>query len=377
MMICRQAWDAERVLAVVAISSAHIAKPEVNNNNYNLHLSPNRDILCPNQYVLAYQELDHMTLSPTTSASEVAVSSLLAGRTVPHLAPTTDCGLIQLAPQDGVDVLLWKGQLLQPITMNLRDDWNRIHFSCAIRGRSSFLVKRQGKEIERVMGPDTSCISYTPDCIGRSSYAGSFEYVTVSVRPDLLVDWLPELGGPLKRELDSAQCCTMQRCSPEMRATAHLLSRTLRMASADHHGSPPSPLWLLGQALVLTSLAVEAHDESNPPSSNIGMADRQRLLRARDLLLADLSNAPTIAALARESGLGVVKLKRGFRLLFKHSVYGLFQQARMHEAHRRLSSGDTPVTVVAADLGYTNPSHFAAAFHKQFGVNPSAFKRRH
>jgi AraC family transcriptional regulator len=71
-----------------------------------------------------------------------------------------------------------------------------------------------------------------------------------------------------------------------------------------------------------------------------------------------------------------VKLKRGFRLLFNESVYGLFQRERMHEARRRLSEGHTPVTVVAADLGYANASHFAAAFQKQFGVPPSAFKRR-
>jgi len=30
---------------------------------------------------------------------------------------------------------------------------------------------------------------------------------------------------------------------------------------------------------------------------------------------------------------------------------------------------------VAADLGYTNASHLSVAFEKQFGVNPSTFKR--
>ncbi|MGE8358083.1 MAG: helix-turn-helix domain-containing protein, partial [Microvirgula sp.] len=64
------------------------------------------------------------------------------------------------------------------------------------------------------------------------------------------------------------------------------------------------------------------------------------------------------------------------RLLFNNSVYGLFQQERMHEARRRLSARNIPVMTVASDLGYTNASHFAAAFQKQFGVNPSTLKRR-
>lgn len=47
----------------------------------------------------------------------------------------------------------------------------------------------------------------------------------------------------------------------------------------------------------------------------------------------------------------------------------------MGEARRRLEA-DTPVMLVASDLGYTNASHFAAAFRKQFGIAPSALKRR-
>ena len=46
----------------------------------------------------------------------------------------------------------------------------------------------------------------------------------------------------------------------------------------------------------------------------------------------------------------------------------------MHHAQRQLADGKLSVLHVAADLGYSNASHFAAAFRKQFGVNPSAFK---
>ncbi|CAM3686630.1 helix-turn-helix domain-containing protein [Paracidovorax anthurii] len=313
----------------------------------------------------------------TPVASEVAISSLLAGRPVPHLEPAADCELIQLAPQDGVDVLLWRGHFPQPVTMSLRDDWDRIHFSCSLRGRSGFAIRERGQEIERVLDEGINCISYTPGCSGQSSYAGSFEYVTVSVRPDLLAGWVPDLGAPLQRELDSARCCDMQRCSPEMRAAAHALSQALRtMRASPQPRAAQPPLWLLGQALVLVGLSVEARREEPPPRAELCPVSRRKLQRARDLLLADLSKAPTIAELARETGLSVVRLKHGFRQLFDHSIYGLFQQERMHAARQRLACGDTPVTVVAADLGYANASHFTAAFHKQFGVNPSSLKRR-
>lgn len=316
--------------------------------------------------------------APPSDASEVAISSLLAKREVPDLEPAADYELIQLAPQEGVDVFLWRGHFPQPVTMSVRDDWDRVHFTCSLRGRSGFAIRGCGREIERVLEEGISCISYTRDCSSQSSYAGSVEYVTVSVRPDLLADWVPDLDLPLGRESDYAPCCDMQRCSPEMRATAHALSRALREMPTDRNPCKATPpLWLLGQALVLVGLSVQARREETPSQQiPICLASQKKLLRARDLLLTDLSKAPTIAELARETGLSVVRLKRGFRQLFDHSIYGLFQQERMHTARQRLSSGDTPVIVVAADLGYTNASHFTAAFNKQFGVNPSAFKRR-
>lgn len=324
-----------------------------------------------------------MTPSAHTSSalsSEVAVSSLLAEKPVPHMERAANCRLVKLALRDGVDTLLWSGNLARPMTMNVRDDWDRIHFSCALKGRCGFSMDGDAAGgSECILRQGLGCISYTPGCTGRSSYADSFEYVTVSVRPDILSDWAPDLDASLARMLDTARCCAMHRCSAEMRAAAGALSGVLRMmpAGPERCAIPvPSAAWLLGQSLVMVGLAIEAHRDGDAPSPSVSPADRRNLLRARDILLADLTQAPTIDALARECGLSAVKLKRGFRLLFNESVYGLFQRERMHEARRRLSEGHTPVTVVAADLGYANASHFAAAFQKQFGVPPSAFKRR-
>lgn len=301
--------------------------------------------------------------------------SRIPRRPPPESAP--DCRLLRVALQDGIDVLVWQGELRQPVSMNLRDDWGRVHFCCALQGRSRFSIDTGVRETEHVLSAGTGCISYTPDCSGRAMHAGRIESVTVSIRPDLVRELAPDLDTALQRKLDSARCCAPCRCDAEMRATAQALSHALqdRHRCAQGRSGRPS-LWLLGQSLALASLVIEAHGEPAQHAWPLPAADRQKLLRARDLLLADLSRAPTIAALAKETGLSVLKLKRGFRQLFDHSVYGLFQHERMHEARRRLACADMPVMTVAADMGYANASHFTAAFQKQFGVNPSAFKHR-
>ncbi|NMU93150.1 helix-turn-helix transcriptional regulator, partial [Achromobacter ruhlandii] len=45
------------------------------------------------------------------------------------------------------------------------------------------------------------------------------------------------------------------------------------------------------------------------------------------------------------------------------------------EAQQRLRAGKVTVMEVAFDMGYSNPSHFAAAFRKEFGVGPGEYKR--
>ncbi|MEL6439903.1 MAG: helix-turn-helix domain-containing protein [Cyanobacteria bacterium J06621_8] len=47
----------------------------------------------------------------------------------------------------------------------------------------------------------------------------------------------------------------------------------------------------------------------------------------------------------------------------------------MERSHLLLSSGEMNVTEVAQTVGYTNLSHFAAAFRKKYGINPSIIKK--
>jgi len=140
-------------------------------------------------------------------------------------------------------------------------------------------------------------------------------------------------------------------------------------------GSLHAPLWLLGQSLVLVSLIVQATALGDAVVCALPWPEQQKLLRARDRLLADVACPPALPVLAREAGLSLARLQRGFRQLFRHSVYGLWQHERMQQARWRLEQG-APVMRVAADVGYTNASHFSAAFKKQFGVNPSHIRRR-
>jgi len=310
-------------------------------------------------------------------ANTIAASTLLA-HGVPHLPHSGDhVRLLACALDEGMDVLVWQGQLGQPLHLPIHDDMQRISFACTLCGaaQSSF-----AGSAPHVLPENAASISFHAQQRGSYTQAGGrFESITVMVQPDRLAALLAADGTPahsaLHRHLAAGHCHVHARARAELRATAHALSRALcSQPTGAATGSLHAPLWLLGQALVLVSLVVETHAPGHDAACTLSWSDQQRLLRARDRLLADLTCAPALPALACEAGMGLAKLQRGFRQLFRHSVYGLWQRERMQQARWCLERG-MPVMRVTADVGYTNASHFSAAFKKQFGVGPSQVRR--
>ena len=143
--------------------------------------------------------------------------------------------------------------------------------------------------------------------------------------------------------------------------------------------SPHRRLFMESKVLELITLYVQglALLGNRSPAAwatHIPPKDRDRLYAARDILLKDLSDPPTIAALARRVGLNECKLKQMFKGGFQTTIYGFVQKERMRRAKTLLEEGMT-VSQTASALGYVNFSHFAAAFQKHYGVLPSALKR--
>ncbi|WP_437852391.1 helix-turn-helix transcriptional regulator [Sorangium sp. So ce363] len=131
-------------------------------------------------------------------------------------------------------------------------------------------------------------------------------------------------------------------------------------------------LYLEAKGLELMAAMVDQLEESERAASPLlSQHDIARLERARHALLARMVDPPTLPELARHAGLNEVKLKAGFRTLFGAPVFAYLRNHRLEEAHRLLRQRACNVTEVAQRVGYENPSKFAAAFRKRFGVPPS------
>ncbi len=330
--------------------------------------------------------------STEARGSDAVMPRADAATSVPHLLatemirdPSEALGLDlvssshrRVATREGVQLMHWSTRLANPIELSVLDDSGFIHFSYVLMGESlAVLNGRKGHGVgrridERQVHAASGNIAFGPGQCWRFLQHGVYESVGVMVRHDAFEQLVGDAEPSLRRALSSGLCFETGHCGTELHATAQALAHAMRHRPGE--GDERHPLWLQAQGLTLVSLLLEARADTG--TGTLDRADQMRLARARAHLLSDLSQPPLILDVARENGLSPAKLKRGFRALYGFSVYGLFQHERMNEARRRLLRDDTSVTAVACDLGYSNMSHFSAAFRKQFGVNPGEAKRR-
>jgi AraC-like DNA-binding protein len=128
-----------------------------------------------------------------------------------------------------------------------------------------------------------------------------------------------------------------------------------------------------GHDLLLEFLTALANS-SAPRTGPVTRALADRIHAAADILKRRHEAPPALGALAREVGLSETTLKRGFRQVFGTTPFAYLRARRMEHAHALLAAGEATVLEAAAIVGYSNPSNFAAAFRRQFGVNPKTFQ---
>lgn len=101
---------------------------------------------------------------------------------------------------------------------------------------------------------------------------------------------------------------------------------------------------------------------------------RVALLAAKDLLSTELDREMTIDDAAAQAGMGRTVFKERFSACFGVSPMAYRRQCRMQQAAVLLEREGLSVTEVAGAVGYRNPSKFSAAFAREFGVAPSAYR---
>jgi AraC family transcriptional regulator len=99
-------------------------------------------------------------------------------------------------------------------------------------------------------------------------------------------------------------------------------------------------------------------------------ADREKIIKAREILIQQIGEPITIRELSRKVAINECYLKKGFKELFGTTIFDFYQSQRMEHAKYLLYEKGLSVTDVSLLLGYSSISHFSTAFKKHTGLKP-------
>ena len=134
-------------------------------------------------------------------------------------------------------------------------------------------------------------------------------------------------------------------------------------------------LYLKGKVYELLSLYFNKNEDTDIEQCPFLIdEDKVRKIRlAKEIILKNMFEPPSLQELSEEIGLSLNKLKEGFKQLYGDTVFGYLLNHKMEEARRMLASTNYNVNEVGLRIGYSTSSHFIAAFKKKYGTTPKKY----
>ncbi len=204
--------------------------------------------------------------------------------------------------------------------------------------------------------------------------------LSIGLPSSLLETWLGNYDGATTRRLEqliSGKSCPITSNTSQlfplakgMHPSTELMRSTRELLMTEHQTIfgklhfESLVLEILAQLLALGN----EHARSVEQSKNKSAVDT-----AADILRAEWISPPTISSLAKRVGTNECYLKKGFRHQIGMSIGQYIRELRMSRALELLETGRHSVMDIALAVGYTNPSHFSAAFKKFYGKVPSRY----
>ncbi|MBD0823432.1 helix-turn-helix transcriptional regulator [Aestuariibaculum marinum] len=134
-------------------------------------------------------------------------------------------------------------------------------------------------------------------------------------------------------------------------------------------------LYFKGKAYELLSLYFNRSEDANVEQCPFLVDETNviKIRKAKDIIIANMAEPPSLQELADEIGLSLKKLKEGFKQIYGDTVYSFLFDYKMEVSRKLLESGENNVNEVGLKVGYSTASHFIAAFKKKYGTTPKKY----
>jgi len=103
-------------------------------------------------------------------------------------------------------------------------------------------------------------------------------------------------------------------------------------------------------------------------------SDKKAVRRAKEIIMADLSNLPSVKEICSMIGINRNKLHYGFKHLFNMSISQFINEERLALAYSLLTETDKYIIDIALEVGFRHQSSFSTCFRKKYGFPPTQLR---
>ncbi|MFB8241757.1 AraC family transcriptional regulator [Kitasatospora purpeofusca] len=224
-------------------------------------------------------------------------------------------------------------------------------------------------------GPEVAVAAAPPP--PADAAAGPFLHAGAEGRDTVTLDGRLELDPAAEELLTGAlpPVLRLGATTAEAPAVRWLLAQSLGELSSDRPGASFALGHLAPLLLVQVLRALLAHGgaEAHPAGLLRALAD-ERLAPALRLMHGDPARPWTLTELARAAAMSRTSFAQRFKDLAGVPPLAYLRRRRMRLAQHTLRRTDTPLSAIAASLGYGSDSAFSTAFKRATGLSPRHYR---
>ncbi|MEJ8572096.1 AraC family transcriptional regulator [Microbaculum marinum] len=275
----------------------------------------------------------------------------------------------------GIRVFLSSAEVYQPVTITPRqsDDGTWIAANIAAQGTVDLMLSDgPSASIDSrnsvLFRPSDRTATYRP-APGRTLKLAGY-----MIRDDRIARIF---GGQVPREIQALIDQGFDASIILSTPAGRVLRQLARSLFAPNLNGPLRAIFMEGVVLQLFALQAAGYDLRPSARQDDLTADQRRSIHAaRERLLSDMRDPPTLGALAAAAGMTEKELNRGFRTLFGTTVFETLRDARLDHARLALQAEAVPIKTIAYRVGYNHVTNFITAFTRRFGAPPRRYLKR-
>lgn len=163
----------------------------------------------------------------------------------------------------------------------------------------------------------------------------------------------------------------------ENKDTNSSVRQTLKQLTKNNTNEALRPVYIKGKVYELLSYYFSA--KNTPDGDHCPYIESEesvsKVKHAKEIIIQEMNNPPSLNELAQRVGLNVKKLKTDFKKYYGVPVFSFLLNYKMEQAKNLLQQNKMNVNEISTHLGYTTSSHFIAAFKKKYGSTPKQFSK--